>query len=125
MGYVVTAERTFIAGAALAPGTRVVISSGKVVAAGITGKDIGTVVTRAYADGDPVTVRLRTAQGTCECIASEAIAMGAAVYTAASGKVSDTAAATSFYFGEAMEAASGDGSVFEVLRASHGDTANS
>jgi hypothetical protein len=124
MKYVETATKTFTAGGALAYGTRVKLGSGVLSAAGITDKDIGTVETPAFASGDPCTVRLRSAQGTCEMIASEAITAGAAVYTAADGKVSDTAAATSFYVGEAMETASGDGSIIEVLRGSHGDTAN-
>jgi hypothetical protein len=58
-------------------------------------------------------------------VASEAIDSGSAVYTAADGKVSDTAASTSYYIGTALEAASGDGSIIEVLRATGTNSAES
>lgn len=124
MKYVESACRTFTAGAALAIGTRVKLSSGLLVAAGLTDKELGVMETPSFASGDVVSVRLRTAQGTCQMIAAAAITLGAAVYTAASGKISSTATATGFLIGEALEAASGNGSLIEVLRMNHGDTGN-
>ena len=48
-------------------------------------------------------------------IASEAIAVGGVVYSAASGKVSTTSGGGAIYIGKANTAASGDGVLFEVL----------
>ena len=58
-------------------------------------------------------------------LVSEALAAGATVYTEASGKVQDTAQATAFQVGTALEAATADGDVIEVLYNNHGDTAAS
>lgn len=116
--------KSFIADEAIAKHLRVKLDSdGRVTIAGLADMDIGTAETPAFAAGDPITVRLRTANGTCKMIAIEAMDAGAAVYTEASGKVQDTAAATSFQVGTAMEAAGADGDVIEVLRIGHGDTA--
>ena len=70
-----------------------------------------------------ISVKLRGASGTHKMIAVEALAIGATVYTEASGKVQDTAAATSFIVGTALEAATADGDIIEVLYNTHGDTA--
>lgn len=116
--------KTFIADEAIAINLRVKLDSdGKVTVAGLADKEIGTAVTPAFAAGDPVTVRLRTAAGTHKMIAIEALAVGATVYTEANGKVQDTAASTSFQVGVALEAAAADGDVIEVLYNAHGDTA--
>lgn len=117
--------RAFTAGAAIAKYARVTLSSGNVVAAGITDKDIGTALNQAFAAGDVVPVLLRTAPGTCRVIAGEALAAGALLYTEANGKVQDTAEATAFQFGHALEAAGADGDVIEAIRYMHGDTAAS
>ena len=116
--------RAFTAGAAIAGDLRVKLSSGKLAAAGLADKELGTIVVPAFADGDVVGVRLRTANGTSRMVASKAIAQGAAVYTAASGKITDAATATGYLIGTALEAAGADGDIIEVLRNSHGDTAN-
>lgn len=116
--------KTFIADEAIAINFRVKLDSdGKVTVAGLADKEIGTAVTPAFAAGDPVTVRLRTAAGTHKMIAVEALAVGATVYTEAAGKVQDTAASTAFQVGVALEAAAADGDVIEVLYNAHGDTA--
>lgn len=118
--------KTFIADEAIAVHLRVKLDSdGRVTTAGLTDKEIGTAVTPAFAAGDPVTVRLRTAAGTHKMVAVEALAAGALLYTEASGKVQDTAAATAFILGHALEAATADGDVIEVLYGTHGDTAAS
>lgn len=116
--------RTFTAGAAIAEHTRVKLSSGVLAAAGLADKELGVMAQASLASGQEVGVRLRTAEGTFKAIAAEAIAAGSEVYTAASGKVADTATATSFLIGTALTAATADGDIIEVLRTGHGDTAN-
>lgn len=118
--------RTFVADEAIAIYTRVKLDSdGRVTTAGLTDKEVGTAVTPAAAAGDPITVKLRTGAGTHKMIAVEALAIGATVYTEAAGKVQDTAQATAFQVGTALEAATADGDVIEVLYNAHGDTAAS
>ena len=122
--YVDTNTKTFVADEAIAQFLRVKLDSdGRVTIAGLTDRDIGTAETAAYAAGDPITVRLRTASGTAKMVSIEAITVGSLVYTEANGKVQDTAASTAFLLGTALETASGDNSVIEVLRYVHGDTA--
>ena len=118
--------KTFVADEAIAVHLRVKLDSdGRVTVAGLADKDIGTAVTPAFAAGDNVTVRLRTASGTHKMVAIEALTVGSRLYTEANGKVQDTAASTSFQIGTALEAASADGDVIEVLYDMHGDTAAS
>lgn len=117
--------KTFIATGALAEHLRVTLSSGKLVAAGITAKELGTMERPALAADDEVPVRLRTAPGTCKMVASAALALGADVFTAASGKVG-ASASTAFFLGTVVGPAGGaaaDGDVIEVLRNTHGDSA--
>ncbi len=116
--------KTFVASAAIAKHARVVLAStGLISTAGLAEKEIGTALAAAFAAGDRVPVKLRTAPGTHKMIAIEALAAGATVYTEASGKVQDTAAATAFQLGTAIEAATNDGDIIEVLYNAHGDTA--
>jgi hypothetical protein len=116
--------KTFIADEAIAVHLRVKLDAdGRVTVAGLADKEVGTAVTPAFAAGDPVTVRLRTASGTHKMVAIEPLAIGATVYTETGGKVQDTAQATSFQVGVALEAATADNDVIEVLYNSHGDTA--
>lgn len=122
--YVDGQTKAFVADEAIAENLRVKLDSdGRVTIAGLTDKEIGTSVTPAFAAGDNVTVRLRTAAGTHKMVAIEALAVGATVYTETDGKVQDTAQATSFQVGIALEAATADGDVIEVLYNTHGDTA--
>jgi predicted RecA/RadA family phage recombinase len=114
----------FVASAAIAQYARVKISAaGTVAEAGLAEKEIGTAVNEAFAAGDAVQVRLRTAAGTHKMIAKEALAVGATVYTEAGGKVQDTAEATAFQVGTALEAAANENDIIEVLYNAHGDTA--
>jgi hypothetical protein len=116
--------KTFIADEAIAVHLRVKLDSdGRVTVAGLTDKEIGTAVTPAFAAGEPVTVRLRTAAGTHKMVAIEAMNAGVPVYTETGGKVQDTAQATSFQLGTALESAANDGDIIEVLYNTHGDTA--
>ena len=99
-------------------------SDGKVTTAGLTDKGIGVATRATFAAGEVVDVRLNTAPGTAKMIVSEALAAGATVYSEASGKVQDTAQATAFQVGVAMEAATADGDIIEVMP-QVGDTAAS
>lgn len=105
---------TFTAGAAIARFLRVKLSSGKLAAAGIADKELGTLEEAALADGHVVRVRLRNAGGTRKMTAAAAITLGADVYTAAAGKVS-VSAQTAYLVGTALEAAGADGDIIEVL----------
>jgi len=122
--YVDGNTKTFIADEAIAIHLRVKLDSdGRVTVAGLADKEIGTAVTPAFAAGDPITVRLRTASGTHKMVAIEACAVGAELYTETVGKVQDTAASTAFRVGVALEAAGADGDIIEVMYNAHGDTA--
>lgn len=118
--FVETPTRTFTAGAAIARHLRVKLSSGKLAAAGSTDHELGTMEQPSFADLDVVAVRLRTAQGTCKMVASEAITAGDPVYAAASGKI---AASGTVLIGIALEAATANNDVIEVLR--HQETSDS
>lgn len=107
--------KAFTAGGALGQHLRVYITSGKLALAGITQRDIGTTKEEAFADLDVIPVNLANKQGTVKMVAAAAITAGALVYTAASGKVS-VSAQTAYPIGTAMEAATADGDVIEVLR---------
>lgn len=100
-------------------------ADGKITVAGLTDKEIGTARNATFAAGEKVAVNLRSKAGTHKMIAVEALAIGATVYTEAAGKVQDTAQATAFQVGVALEAATADGDIIEVLYNSHGDTAAS
>jgi len=99
-------------------------SGGTITVAGLADKEIGTVM-QAAVSGDVVSVKLRSGSGTHKMIAKEAIACGATVYTEAGGKVQDTAEATAYQVGTALEAATADNDIIEVLYNAHGDTAAS
>jgi len=116
--------KTFVADEAIAVHLRVKLDSdGRVTVAGLTDKDIGTALTPAFAAGEPISVKLRSGAGTHKMVAIEAMAIGATVYTETGGKVQDTAQATSFQIGTALESATADGDIIEVLYNAHGDTA--
>lgn len=111
--YFETPTRAFIASAALAPFTRVtMLSTGKVAAAGSGEIGVGTTETRSFADGDPIDVRVQTAEGTRKVIASGAITVGTVVYAAASGRV---ASSGTIGLGTALEAATANGDIIEIL----------
>lgn len=104
---------TFLAGAALEPHRRVKLDAAKktVVYAGDEAS-IG-VTTRVAALGDPVTVKLWNSPGTFLVEAAAAISLNANVNSVANGRV--TGAAGIVNEGKALEAASGLGSIIEVL----------
>lgn len=117
--------KAFTAGAAIGQYIRVVLTSGVLQIAGLTDREIGVTEEEAFASGEIIGVRLRTAQGTVKMTAIEAISTEAIVYTETDGKVQDTSQATSYPIGTALEAASGDGSIIEVLRFNSDETAES
>lgn len=105
--------KTFVASAAIGQYLRVKDNgSSKLTLAGASDKAIGVMEFPTYAADENATVRLRTAQGTVKMKASEAINAYALVYAAASGKIASTG---SVIVGQAMEAASGNNSIIEVL----------
>lgn len=87
-------------------------TTGALAVAGAADVELGTMELPALAAGD-ATVRYRTAAGTCKMVASEAITAGASVYAGASGKV---AASGGLLIGTALDAATADNDVIEVLR---------
>lgn len=111
-------EIPFIANGALAAKRRVKISAGTVTAppqveyAGAGEVHIGVTEFNA-ADGEVVTVRLASAEGTMEITASKALDEGAIVYGAANGKVSD--ASSGSVIGTMYEAATADGDIVNML----------
>lgn len=112
--YFETPTRGFTAGAAIAQYLRVKLSSGKLAVAGAE-QDIGTIEEESFADGDVRAVRLLSTQGTHLAVAAGAVSAGAKVYGAAGGKVDDTQGTGAFLRGIALEAATADGDVIEIL----------
>jgi len=113
-----------VASAAITQYARVKLdAAGTVSTAGLTDKDIGTAQQAAFAAGDVVSVKLRTAAGTHKMIAAGAVTQGAEVSTQASGKIDDAATATGYKLGIALEAATANNDIIEVLYNAHGDTA--
>lgn len=120
-----TGCKAFECDAAISQWARVKLDSdGKITVAGLTDKGIGVATRATFAAGEWVDVALNTKPGTTKMIASEALAAGATVYSEADGKVQDTAQATAFQVGVAMEAATADGDIIEVMP-QVGDTAAS
>lgn len=107
-----THTKTFTASGALGVHLRVKTPS-SLALAGATDHELGTLVQPTFAAGDEVAVHLRTAQGTVKMVASEAITAGNPVYAAASGKI---AASGTVLIGIALEAATANNDVIEVLR---------
>ena len=122
--YVDTNTKTFEADAAIPKYARVAFEAdGKVIKAGLAIRDIGTAQTEAFASGDKISVKLRTGAGTHKMICSEAVDAGDLLYTESDGEVQDTAQATAFLIGIALETTTADQDIVEVLYNSHGDTA--
>ena len=121
--YVDGNEKSFEADEAIAQYARVKLDAdGKVTAAGLADKEIGTALRESFAAGDVIPVRLRSAAGTHKMIAADALSIGDPVFSQASGKVGDTEA-TGFLIGTALEATTADNDIVEVLYNNHGDTA--
>lgn len=109
-----TPTRTFEASAAIAPNLRVKLdTNGQLAAAGAAERSIGVLERRALAANELVAVRTRNAPGTRKMVAAGAITARNYVYGAASGKVDDIPNGN--LEGIALEAATADGDVIEVL----------
>lgn len=110
------ANKTFTAGEALEAYRRVKLSDGTtVVYAGADEPAIG-ITQKAAASGATVTVRLLNAPGTFKMTAGAAIAANKVVYGLASGKIDDLATGVpGVAIGVALEAATADGDIIEVL----------
>lgn len=81
----------------------------------LTTPPFGTARVRG-ASGESVGVVYANKPGTTKMVAVKAISAGAKVYSTAAGKITDTFAATGFIEGIAVEAATADNDVIEVLR---------
>lgn len=114
--YVETPCRTFNAVGAIAQHQRVKLGATGVDVAGLDDIDIGTAEVASLGANQKIPVRMRNSCGTVKMVAAEAFAVGASLYSAASGRVADTAAATSYFVGIALEEATAAGDVVEVLR---------
>lgn len=85
-----------------------------------TASEVGDAVAQnTGAVGDDVAGQQITPSRTIKMVANEAITLGEDVFAAAAGKIQDTpvAVGTHFKIGKALQAASGDGSIIEILPA--------
>ena len=103
---------TFTAGSALVAHRRVKMSGATVVYAGLGEDAIGVTMIPA-ASGDQVSVKILGVPGSVEVEAAKIIAVAAVLYGAANGTVSDAASGSAI--GVARAAASGAGSIFEMV----------
>ncbi len=112
--YVDTNTKAFTAAGTIAQYSRVLLGSGgTITAAVLADQEIGIAMERAVS-GDVIPVKLRSATGTHKAIAAAAITCGAAVYSAAAGKVS-VSATGAYQLGKALEAATANNDVIEIL----------
>ena len=105
--------KSFISAEALAIFRRVKINSSNQVVYADAGDDWIGITIDACASGDPIAVKLRTAAGTMKMVAAGALSINDIIYGAADGKVDD--APTGPAVGRALEAATADADVIEVL----------
>jgi hypothetical protein len=110
-----TGIRTFVvADAATIPyGARVELSNGKLVLGSAVSANHLGVAQNDATGGQALAVALINCSGTQEMIAGSAIAVGALVYPAVSGKINVTVG-SNLPVGRALQAASGDGEIIEV-----------
>lgn len=109
--------KTFSSGAARAEYTRVKSAAGVLATAGATEAGVGIQADATTAISQNALVRLLNGGGTVPMIASKAIAIDTSVYTAASGKITDSSAGGAVLLGTSLEAAGADGDIIEVLLA--------
>jgi Uncharacterized conserved protein (DUF2190) len=112
-------KKTFEAGAAVSAKRLVQLSGGQVVHNTVTETDdpIGISEYMVAAQGDLLAVRLLNDTGTFEAEAAGPIAEDADIYAAADGKVQTLPVAVGTYrrIGKAIEAATADGDIIEIL----------
>lgn len=114
MSFVDANLRQFTAGGAVAVHLRVKTPTA-IAAAGALDVELGTLESATTTSADVASVRLRSASGTVQMIASGAIGVGSNVYGAAGGKI--TATINTNPIGIALQQATADGDVIEVMRA--------
>lgn len=111
-----TGFKTYVANGAISLYDRVKIeSAGTVAVAGLAERCIGTAYNSAVASGAPVAVKLWTAPGTHKVRVKEACTRGALLYTEAAGEVQDTDQATAFVLGTALETATAEDDIIEMM----------
>ena len=133
MDFVINGEKAFDISANIAQYLRVKVTAATtgldntpvVSAAGIADVTIGITMRAGFVTTNPigatvkgkVAVRLSSAQGTMPATLNGdgALAIGAAVYSAAVGKVSPTAASTAILLGYSLTTGAADGDLIEYL----------
>ncbi|MBN1491158.1 MAG: DUF2190 family protein, partial [Phycisphaerae bacterium] len=113
--------KTFVAGEDLEAHRRVKLSGTEVIYADAGQPGIG-VTEYAVSDGDDVTVRLFTAEGTFEVEAAGTFSAAATLYGADDGKVDDTASGPPLFY--AYEAATASGDLIEAIVVHNLDTSD-
>lgn len=106
--------KSFNADATITVHQRVKLTATGVDVAGANEAAVGFAQANA-SSGEQVAVRLINSQGTFKAVVSEAVAINATLYGAASGKVTDTDGGSYVARYKALEAASGDGAIIEVM----------
>lgn len=101
--------------ASQARGLRVTLDSSSTLSASAIGVRGDFIASQAVAASEFAAYFGMQPGGIVPLIASEAIAVGGAVYSAASGKASTTSGGGAIYLGKANTAASGDGVLFECI----------
>ena len=118
-------DLSLVAGSALANHRLLKLSSGEAVYNTETSTDQPIGVSKINVDvGGDVSIEPMNKPGTVEICASGAISQDADVYAANDGKIQALPASAGTYrkIGIAMKAASGDGSIIEVLPYGYADT---
>lgn len=113
MGFENTNTVTMTAGAAVAQGRYLKLSSGNVIHATSSADDVIGVAAEDAASGEALTVY--TFGGKIEVEASAAIAVDALVTVTAAGKAVSTTSAAARILGQALSASGADGEFFTVL----------
>jgi len=106
--------KTFTAGEALVAYRSVKFVSGEVFYCGADEAGVGATL-EGVASGDPVSVFLFNQGGTVKLAAGETVAQGASCYNLAGGKIGDTNPGTGTIRFVALDAATADGDIIEVL----------
>lgn len=116
-----TNTRPFRAGAAVAQYALVQVEAdGDVIANVLATRPIGVAQEAAFANQDLIPVKMLNASGTQKMIASVALTAGDPCFTAAAGKIGDTAQ-NARLVGVALEDAGADGDIIEVAVCPFGD----
>lgn len=102
-------------GGALAKFLRVLWSGTALTAAAATEVEVGTLADTVLSGATKVAVIPRSIGGSRKYVAAGAFAIGANIYGAAGGKVDDVTGGGEVPIGIALEAATGDGSIVEVM----------